>query len=121
MIQPDLQQYNTRSRALKIIWLNPPFSLIVKTNMAKIFLQLIDTHFPQANKLHKIFNRNTVKVSYSYTQNISQIIRGHNKKVTQIKRNHQLECNCPIKTECPLKSDCRKENVMYKSTVLTTI
>ena len=45
-----------------------------------LFLQVIDTHFPPANKLHKIFNRDTVKVSYSCTQNISQIIKGHNKK-----------------------------------------
>ena len=108
-IQPNLQQNNTRRRTRKIIWFNPSFSLNVKTNVAKMFLQLIDTHFPPANKLHKIFNRNIVKVSYSFTQNISQIIKGHNKKVTQIKRNHQLECNCRIKTECPLNGDCRKE------------
>ena len=119
-IQPILQQNNTRRRTRKIIWFNPPFSLNVKTNVAKMFLQLIDTHFPPANKLHKIFNHNTIKFSYSFTQNISQIIKGHNKKVTQIKRNHQLECNCRIKTECPLNGDCRKEDVIYKCTALTT-
>ena len=119
-IQPNLQQNNTRRRTQKIIWFNPPFSVKVKTNVAKIFLQLIDTHFPPANKLHKIFNRNTVKVSYSCTQNISQILNGHNKKVTQIKLHHQLECNCRIKTECPLNGDCRKENVIYNFTALTT-
>ena len=85
-----------------------------------MFLQLIDTHFPPANKLHKIFNRNTVKVSYSCTQNISQILKGHNKKVTQIKRNHQLECNCRIETEGSLNGDCRKEDVTCKCTGLTT-
>ena len=73
-----------------------------------MFLQLIDTNFPPANKLHKIFNRNTVKISYSCTQNISQIIKGHNKKVTQIRRHHQLECNCLIKTEFPLNCDLKK-------------
>ena len=35
---------------------------------------IIDTNFPPENKLHNIFNRNTVKVSYSCTQKISQII-----------------------------------------------
>ena len=85
-----------------------------------MFLQLIDTHFTPANKLHKIFNRNTLKDSCSCTQNILQIIKGHNKKVTQIKRNHQLECNCRIKTECPLNGDCRKEDVIDKCTELTT-
>ena len=80
----------------------------------------IDTHFPQTNKLQKIFNRNTVKVGYSCTQNISQIIKRHNKKVTQVKRHHQLECDCRIKTKCPLNGDCRKENVIYTCTALTT-
>ena len=81
-IQPNLQQNNTKRRARKIIWFDPPFSLNVKTNVAKMFWQLIDTHFTPANKLHKINNRNTFKVSYHCTQNISQIIKGHNKKVT---------------------------------------
>ena len=62
-----------------------------------MFLRLRDTHFPPENRLHKI--------SYSCTQNIAQIMRGHNKKVTQIKRYQQLECNCNIKTEGPLKGD----------------
>ena len=98
----------------------PTFQVKRKKNVAKMFLQLIDTYFPPTNKLHKTFNRNTVKVSYSCTQNVSQIIKGHNKKVSQIKRHHQLECNCRIKTECPLNGDCRKEDVIYKCTVLTT-
>ena len=87
--------------------------------MAKIFLQLIDTHFPPANKLHKTFNWNTVKVIYSSAQNTSQIIKGHNKKIIQIKRHHQLECNCRIKIECPRNGDCQKKDVIYKFTALT--
>ena len=39
-----------------------------KKNVVKKFLQLIDTHFPPTNKLHRIFDRNTVKISYSCTQ-----------------------------------------------------
>ena len=85
-----------------------------------MFLQLIDTHFPPANKLQKMFKRNTVKVSYSCTQNISQIIKGHDENVKSIKRHHRLKHNCRIKTECPFNDDCRKENVIYKCTVLTT-
>ena len=81
LIQSDLQQNNTRRRTQKIIWFNQPFSLNAKGNVAKMFLQLIDTHFPTANKLHKIFNRNTVKVSYSCTQNIFQIIKEYNKNL----------------------------------------
>ena len=81
--------------------------------MAKIFLQLIETHFRPANKLHKIFNRNTVKVNFSCTERHNTNYKGHNKKDTQIKRNHQLEYNCRIKTECSLNGNCQKEDVIY--------
>ena len=81
----------------------------------------MDTRFPRANKLNKIFKSNTVKVSYSCTQIISQIIKRHNKKVTQIQWHYQLEFNCPIKSECPLNSDCLKEDVIYRCTSLTTL
>ena len=77
-------------------------------------------HFPPTNKSHKIFNHNTVKVNYSCTQNILQIIKGHNKELTQVKQLHQFECNCCNKTKCPLNGICHKEDVIYKCTVLTT-
>ena len=74
-------QKKTKMGKLNIIWFIPPFSKPVSTNIAKIFLQLVTKHFPRSHKLHKIFNRNTVKVSYSCMNNISKIIKGHNKKV----------------------------------------
>ena len=90
-----------RKRQRKIIWFNPPFNLDVSTNVAKIFLNLIEKHFLRSSKLHKIFNKNTVKVSYSCTQNMSQIIKGHNKKIVQKETQETLECNCRVKTDCP--------------------
>ena len=65
-----------------IISINPPFSRNVTTNVAQRFLNLLDIRFPKSNKLHKIFNRNTVKVSYCCTENLWSIIKTHNKKVT---------------------------------------
>ena len=53
---------------------------IKTTNVAKRFLQLIDKHFPKGHALHKLFNRNTVKVSYSCMNNMASIISGHNAK-----------------------------------------
>ena len=51
----------------------------VKTNVAKMFLQLIDTHFPPANKFHQIFNRSTVKINQAaikiYRKLLKDIIR----------------------------------------------
>ena len=58
-----------------IIWFNPPFSKNVTTNAAKIFFRLLDKQFPKSKTLHKIINRNTVKVSYSCMENVSKIIK----------------------------------------------
>ena len=66
--RPNLQQNNTRRRTREIIWLNTPFSFKVETKVAKIFLKLRDTNLSPADNLHKIFNCNTVKVSYSCAQ-----------------------------------------------------
>ena len=59
-----------RNRSCNIIWFNLPFNKNVSTKVAERFLNLIDQHFPKSNKLHAILNRNTVKISYSCTQNI---------------------------------------------------
>ena len=75
----DIKQ--KRNRSFNIIWFNPPFNENVSTNAAKQFLNFIDPHFPKSNKVHAIFKRNTVRASYSSTQNMSSIIKSHNKKV----------------------------------------
>ena len=60
------------------------FNKDVATNVAKTFLQLQDKHFPRDNKLDKILNRNSVKVSYSGTRNMEQIIKSRNANVTTL-------------------------------------
>jgi hypothetical protein len=70
-----------RNRQRKIIWFNPPYSKNVKTNVAKNFLQLIDKHFPKSSRLHKIFNRNTIKVSYSCRENVKSTVSKHNHRI----------------------------------------
>ena len=107
-----------RQRKRNIIWFNPPFNKNVHTNVAKTFLKLLDKHFPRNNKLHKIFNRNTVKVSYSCTENMEQIIKGHNKKVISPERTEELPCNC--QGECPLNGKCRTKDVVYGCVATTT-
>ena len=46
-------------RRRKMIWFNPPYSRNVKTNIDKIFCQLLVKHFPVNNKMHQIFNKST--------------------------------------------------------------
>ena len=87
---------NDKQRKRKIIWNNPPYSANVKTIIGKTFLSLIKKHFPKTNKLHKIFNKNIVKISFSYLSNISSIISGHN-KIFLNPTVTQHDCNCLIR------------------------
>ena len=110
---PNHEQNNVRRKQqCKIIWFDPLFNLDVSTNMAKLFLNLIEKHFPHSSKLHKIFNKNNVKIICSCTQNMSQIIKGHNKKIVLKETQQTLECNCRVKTDCPRNDDCRKAQLV---------
>ena len=84
----------------KTIWFNPSFSLNIKTNVGKIFLKLLKRHFQNGNTLHKIFNCNTVKMTYCCMKNKDSIICSHNKKIVQ-PNDKNFGCNCRIKREFP--------------------
>ena len=109
-----------------MIWFNPPYSKSVKTNLGAKFLRLIRKHFPPGHALNRIFNRNTLKLSYSCTTNMSSIIQSHNRraaKKTKEPQNHGKiskplkTCNCRIRNECPLDGKCLTEAIVYKATV----
>ena len=107
--------FNTKQkRRRNIIWFNPPFSRDVSTNVAKKFLQFLEKHFRPSNSLHKIFNRNTIKVSYCCTQNLGNIIKSHNEKLISSNNQIVLPCDCRRKEECPLEGKCRANDVVYK-------
>ena len=75
------KKYDHTKRKRKIIWFNPTFCRVASINVGKYFLKLIDKHFKHDNILHRIFNRKTLKISYSCTKNIFQIINNHNKEI----------------------------------------
>ena len=94
-------QPKNRQRKRIITWYNPPFNLACTINLGKEFLKLIDKHFPQKtkrkDKLEKIINRHTIKLSYSGTQNMERIIQSHNSKLLREKRKITKPtkiCNC---------------------------
>ena len=64
----------TKRESGKVPGSTSPFNINVATNVAKTFLTLIDKHFPRNKMLSKIFNRNTIKVSYSCLPNVKQTI-----------------------------------------------
>ena len=84
-----------------MIWYKASFSLNVKTNVGKLFFKILRKNFPKTNSLSKIFNKNTVKISYSCTRNVKYIISGHNKQILYPK-TQQYGCNCRDKNNCPL-------------------
>ena len=121
-MQHTPQQQTRRNRQRNVIWFNPPFSKSVRTNVGRSFLYLLDKHFPPSHKLHKIFNRNSVKVSYCCMDNIKSAITKHNARVT---RNNQPQnttadsSNCTTKNTCPLGNQCMTRNIVYRATVTT--
>ena len=66
---PTATAKRTNRQRNNILWYNPPFSKNVSTNIGRKFLTLVDKHFPKDHKLRKIFNRNTIKISYSCMNN----------------------------------------------------
>ena len=107
-----------RSRSRSIIYFNPPYNASLTTNIGKSFLSLIDKHFPAHNRYSKIFNRNTIKISYSCTPNMKSIITAHNKGLCEPERNAPPPCNCRRQV-CPLEGKCRSNAIIYKATVTT--
>ena len=54
-----------RRRRRNITWYNPPYNIATSTKVAKRFLNIVTSAFGSNHPLRKIFNRNTIKVSYS--------------------------------------------------------
>ena len=111
----------SRRRSRNIIWFNRPFSKTVRTNVAQTFLQLINKHFPPKNPLHKIFNRNNIKVSYSCMDNVKSNITRHNHglltKTSTVPK--PKECDGRKANVCPLNEKCLTSNVVYKAEITT--
>jgi hypothetical protein len=123
----EQEEGNRRNRARKIIWYNPPYSNNVQTSIGHAFLKIIKEQFPREHKLHKIFNTNTVKLSYCCMPNMKNIIDGHNKKTIDKKRctrstdgNKKKLCNCRNQDNCPMKGQCLRESIIYQATVTTS-
>lgn len=115
-----MQPKQPRNRARKIIWFNPPYNVEVKTNIGKIFLKLVRKHFNKRHPYRKLFNTNTIKLSYSCTPNIKNLIKQHN--TNTMKGNNETEkreCNCRNKSDCLLDGKCLSEWIVYEATVTT--
>ena len=115
---------NQDRRRRNIIWFNAPFNRNVLTHVGRAFINLVDKCFPTGHKLRKLFNRNTVKLSYSCSPSMKQLIDGHNKAILR-KDNQPVQdqnvktCNCRNKNDCPLQGECLQKEIVYQATVTT--
>lgn len=115
-----------RTRKRNITWYSPPFDMRVKTNLGKKFLRIVCECFPRGHALRPIFNRNTLKLSYSCMPNVKSTINARNKRL--LKQTNPSEsihvsdaslCNCRKKEDCPLENQCLTRGIVYQATVTT--
>ena len=102
----------SKNRSRKITWFNPPYSRNVRTNVGAKFLKIINRNFPANHPLHKIINKNTIKVSYRCMPNL----KNHNSQNDNL---GEAGCNCLAsrKDACPMPGRCTTSNVVYRATV----
>lgn len=116
--QQQSQARKKKSRKRNHIYYNPPFNAAVTTKFGKEFLRLVDKNFPKNHSLSKIFNRKTIKISFSCTKNIDSTITAHNKKIINPKPEPtSAKCNCRDKSTCPIPGKCCSSSVVYKASV----
>lgn len=83
----------------------------VKTNIASAAIKLMVKLFADEKLLHKLFNKNNLKVSYSCSGNMPKRINAHDINILYTHMHRQ--CNC--RNKCPLGEACLIKNVVYCS------
>ena len=71
--------------------------------------------------LPSMISKNVVKLSYSCTPNMANILAAHNKRLLK-SRNGKSEfklCNYRYKPSCLLNGNCRDKAIVYQATVQT--
>ena len=92
------------------------FNESVKSNIGKIFLQILKECFPKNHILYKICNRNTIKISYRTMPNMKSYISKHNSKIIQQNLQPNLQPNPPQNLQLSNKDLEKTVIVRTKST-----
>ena len=103
-----------KTRKRDVLWYNPPYNKNVVSKIGGGLFYLLKKHFPAEHHLSKIFNKNTVKVSYCCTRNIGETIKNTNNKKMKDTVNNIKACKCD---NCPLQGKCKTECVVYKAEI----
>ena len=107
--------------SLMVFLLHTAYSKGIKTNLGKLFFNLVRKHFPPGSLLYAVCNKNTIKLSYSCTKNMKAIIQAHNRRIlTKCNASQPTPpCNCRIKSSCPVQGKCQVSGI-YRATVKST-
>ena len=71
----------SKHRSRNIIWFDPPYNKCITSYIGRDFLNLISKHFPNNSPLAKIFNKNSIKVSFQLHKQHVTDNKKHNKKI----------------------------------------
>ena len=112
-----------KNRKRNIVFWNVPYNKNLATNIGKQFLALVNKHFPANSELASALNRHTIKIAYSTTKNMDQIISAHNAKILRAGNETATALPCNCRRECPLQgtNDCRSKPVVYKAEIQGSI
>ena len=89
-----------------------------KTNIGKVFLKLARKYFHKRHRCKKMFNTNTIKLSYSCNPNVTNLVKQHNNSVMKSDTNtNKKDCNCINKDNCSLDRKSLVERIVYEATV----
>ena len=111
-----------KNRKRHIICFNPHYSKSLKTNIVKYFFILLSKHFPPGHRLYKIFNKNALKLRYSWMTNLKAKIDGHNKKILDSTPPPKTKlCNCLKKENCSMRGACLTKNALYYARISLTM
>ena len=118
---PPATSSTTRRRRRNVLWFNPPYNGNVKTDIGRKFFKLLHKHFPPGHNLHKLINKNSVKLSYSCMPNVQRLIKSINQRALNEDKvgTTQKTCNCRNQSECPLQNKCLEKALVYKASVKT--
>ena len=88
----------------------------MKTNIGgKLFIKHVRKHLLKNNTFHKIFNLNTLKLSYCCTTSVESIKQHSSKVLSKTNDITNRKCNCRSKPNCPLNGECLTQCLVYKT------
>ena len=67
-----------------------------------------------------MFNLKAIKISYSLTKNMKNLIKQHNATVLKNQEHSEKRsCNCRVKDNCPLDGNCLHGCIAYQANAIT--